>query len=296
MRASLSAMERLTMAQLTVRMTTTENTTTLVLGGTGKTGRRIAERLTAAGRPVRIGSRGGEPPFDWEDRTTWAPALRGTGAAYLAYYPDIADPGAADTLRAFAEQAVRGGTRRLVLLSARGMEATLPAERAVAVDGAEWTVIRASWFFQNFTEGILRDGVLGGEIVFPAGDVKEPFIDADDIAEVAVAALTGDGRHAGRIHDLTGPRLLTFAEVAAEIARASGREVHYAPVSAAGYGALLSGYGLPDDLVAFLTELFGTLLDGRNARVTDGVHRALGRAPRDIADVAREAAADRAWG
>ncbi|MGW2329500.1 NmrA family transcriptional regulator [Streptomyces sp. NPDC001700] len=270
-------------------MTTTENTT-LVLGGTGKTGRRIAERLTAAGRPVRIGSRTGEPRFDWEDRTTWAPALRGTGAAYLAYYPDIADPGAAATLRDFAEQAVRGGTRRLVLLSARGMDATLPAERAMAVDGAEWTVLRASWFFQNFSEGILRDGVLGGEIVFPAGDVEEPFIDADDIADVAVAALTGDG-HAGRIHDLTGPRLLTFAEVAGEIARATGREVRYTPVSVEEYGAMLSGYGLSDDLVAFLAELFGALLDGRNAQLTDGVHRALGRPPRDIADFAREAAA-----
>ncbi|MFD7505320.1 NmrA family transcriptional regulator [Streptomyces sp. NPDC059850] len=270
-------------------MTTTENTT-LVLGGTGKTGRRIAERLTAAGRPVRIGSRTGEPPFDWEDRTTWAPALRGTGAAYLAYYPDIADPGAAATLRDFAEQAVRGGTRRLVLLSARGMDATLPAERAVAVDGAEWTVLRASWFFQNFSEGILRDGVLGGEIVFPAGDVEEPFIDADDIADVAVAALTGDG-HAGRIHDLTGPRLLTFAEAAGEIARASGREVRYTPVSVEEYGTMLSGYGLSDDLVAFLAELFGALLDGRNAQLTDGVQRALGRPPRDIADFAREAAA-----
>ncbi|MEU1806383.1 NmrA family transcriptional regulator [Streptomyces sp. NPDC019937] len=275
----------------------TDNTsrqTVLVLGGTGKTGRRIADRLTAAGRPVRIGSRGGEPRFDWEDRTTWEPALRGTGAAYLAYYPDIADPGAAATLRAFAEQAVRGGTRRLVLLSARGMDATLSAERAVAVDGAEWTVIRASWFFQNFSEGILRDGVLGGEIVFPAGDVKEPFIDADDIAEVAVAALTGDG-HAGRIHDLTGPRPLTFAEAAGEIARASGRTVRYTPVPAEEYGAMLGGYGLPDDLVAFLTELFGTLLDGRNARVTDGVRRALGREPRDFADFARRTAKDGAW-
>lgn len=294
MQMSLWAMVRLTTPQLTGCMTTTDNTTTLVLGGTGKTGRRIAERLTAAGRPVRVGSRTGEPPFDWEDRATWAPALRGTGAAYLAYYPDIADPGAAATLRDFAEQAVRGGTRRLVLLSARGMDATLPAERAVAVDGAEWTILRASWFFQNFSEGILRDGVLGGEIVFPAGDVKEPFIDADDIADVTVAALTGDG-HAGRIHDLTGPRLLTFAEVAGEIARASGREVRYAPVPVAEYGTMLSGYGLSDDLVAFLTELFGALLDGRNAQLTDGVRRALGREPRDIADFAREAAAGGIW-
>ena len=288
-------MGRLTAAELTGHMTdNTSRQTVLVLGGTGKTGRRIAARLTDAGWPVRIGSRTGEPRFDWEDPTTWAPALHGTGAAYLAYYPDVADPGAADTLRAFAEQAVRTGTRRLVLLSARGVDATLPAERAVAVDGAEWTVIRASWFFQNFSEGILRDGVLGGEIVFPAGDVQEPFIDVDDIAEVAVAALTGDGP-AGRILDLTGPRPLTFADAAAEIARASGREVRYVPVSAKEYGAMLGGHGLPDDLVAFLTELFGTLLDGRNAHVTDGVRRALGREPRDIADFAREAAADGTW-
>ncbi|QKV95835.1 NAD(P)H-binding protein [Streptomyces sp. NA02950] len=266
----------------------------LVLGGTGKTGRRVAEALTRSGVPVRIGSRSGEVRFDWEDRTTWAPALRGAAAAYLTYYPDIGDPGAAAVIRAVAEEAVASGVRRLVLLSARGEDAALPAERAVAVPGAEWTVIRASWFFQNFDEGILRDGVLGGEIVFPAGDVKEPFVDAGDIAEVAAAALTGDG-HAGRIYEVTGPRLLTFAEAAAELAAVTGRAVRYVPVSAEEYGAALAEHGLPGELVAFLTELFATLLDGRNAHLADGVQRVLGRAPRDFTECAREAAARGAW-
>ncbi|MBL1099738.1 NmrA family transcriptional regulator [Streptomyces sp. 205] len=266
----------------------------LVLGGTGKTGRRVARALSRSGVPVRIGSRSGEVRFDWEDRATWAPALRGAAAAYLAYYPDIGAPGAAAVIRAFAEEAVAGGVRRLVLLSARGEDAALPAERAVAVPGAEWTVIRASWFFQNFDEGVLRDGVLGGEIVFPAGDVKEPFVDAEDIAEVAAVALTRDG-HAGRVYEVTGGRLLTFAEAAAELTAATGRAVRYVPVSAEEYGAALAEHGLPGELVAFLTELFATLLDGRNAHLADGVQQALGRAPRDFTGFARAAAARGAW-
>ncbi|MBI0294569.1 NmrA family transcriptional regulator [Streptomyces sp. PRKS01-29] len=302
MRQSLSAMARLAARELTGRMTTqhTEtqpevNPTVLVLGGTGKTGRRVADRLIRAGHPVRIGSRSAETPFDWEDRRTWEPALDGAAAAYLAYYPDVCDPGAAATLRAFAERAAGHGTRRLVLLSARGVRAALPAEEAVRVPGVAATVLRASWFFQNFDEGILRGGVLDGEIVFPAGDVKEPFVDADDIAEVAVAALTGDG-HGGRTYEITGPRPLTFAEAAAEIAGATGRPVRYVPVSAEAYGAaLVRDHGLSDELGAFLTDLFATLLDGRNARLTDDVHRVLGRAPRDFADYAREAAGSGAW-
>ncbi|MBA6437939.1 NmrA family transcriptional regulator [Streptomyces sp. GMR22] len=290
-------MVRLTARELTGRMTTqnTEHPTVLVLGGTGKTGRRVADRLRRAGHPVRIGSRSGETPFDWADPRTWEPALDGAAAAYLAYYPDVCDPGAAATLRAFAERAAERGTRRLVLLSARGVVAALPAEEAVRVPGVTATVLRASWFFQNFDEGVLRDGVLDGEIVFPAGDVKEPFVDADDIAEVAVAALTGDAP-GDRTYEITGPRLLTFAEAAAEIAGATGRAVRYAPVSAESYGAaLVRDHGLPDELGAFLTELFATLLDGRNAHLTDDVRRVLGREPGDFADYARRAARGGAW-
>ncbi len=300
-------MARLSARELTGRMTTqptqapaarsqpTERTTVLVLGGTGKTGRRVADRLSRSGHPVRIGSRSGETPFDWEDPRTWEPVLGGAAAAYIAYYPDVCDPGAAATLRGFAELAAERGTRRLVLLSARGVEAALPAEEAVRVRGVAATVLRASWFFQNFDEGVLRGGVLDGEIVFPAGDVKEPFVDADDIAEVAVAALTGDVP-GDRTYEITGPRLLTFAEAAAEIAGATGRAVRYVPVSAGSYGAaLVRDHGLPDELGAFLTELFATLLDGRNAHLTDDVRRVLGRAPRDFADYARQAARGGGW-
>src|SRR5215472_7809728 len=93
---------------------------TLVLGGTGKTGRRVADRLRRAAVPVRLGSRRAEPPFDWDDRATWDPALKGVTAAYVAYQPDLAAPGALDTVQAFFAQAVAGGIERLVLLSGRG--------------------------------------------------------------------------------------------------------------------------------------------------------------------------------
>jgi uncharacterized protein YbjT (DUF2867 family) len=96
---------------------TREKKMTLVLGGTGKTGRRVAERLAERGLLVRIGSRSGEPPFDWDKPDTWATALDGVSAAYVSYYPDVAIPGAPEAVRAFTELAVQSGTRRLVLLS-----------------------------------------------------------------------------------------------------------------------------------------------------------------------------------
>jgi uncharacterized protein YbjT (DUF2867 family) len=268
--------------------------TTLVIGGTGKTGRRVAERLQARDLPVRIGSRSGAPPFDWEDRSTWAPALQGTAAAYVSYFPDLAVPGAPEAIAAFAEQALAAGTRRLVLLSGRGEEEAQRAEQALAETDAEWTIVRCSWFSQNFSESYLLEPVLAGEVVLPAGDVPEPFVDADDIADVAVAALTQQG-HAGRLYELTGPRLLTFADAVGEIARASGREIRFVPVTIEQYAGALAEHGLPDDVVALITYLFAEVLDGRNARLADGVELALGRAPRDFADYARRTAATGVW-
>jgi uncharacterized protein YbjT (DUF2867 family) len=268
--------------------------TTLVVGGTGKTGRRVAERLQALDRPVRIGSRSGAPPFDWEDRATWAPALQGTTAAYVSYFPDLAVPGAPEAIAAFAAQALEAGTRRLVLLSGRGEEEAQRAEQALAESGADWTIVRCSWFSQNFSESYMLEPVLAGEVVLPAGDVPEPFVDADDIAEVAVAALTQDG-HSGRLYELTGPRLLTFADAVAEIARASGREIRFVPVTIEEYAGALAQDGVPDDVVWLLRYLFTEVLDGRNASVADGVELALGRPPRDFADYARRTAAAGVW-
>jgi uncharacterized protein YbjT (DUF2867 family) len=268
--------------------------TILVLGGTGKTGRRVAERLIRRGLPVRIGSRSGELPFAWEDRATWTLALRNMGAVYITYQPDLAVPGAVDTVQSFAELAMESGARRLVLLSGRGEEEAQRAERAVQESGADWTILRASWFAQNFSESFLLEAVLSGEVALPAGDVREPFIDAEDIADVAVAALTDDG-HTGQLYELTGPRLLTFAEAVAEIGEATGRTLRYEQVSPEHYAALLRQHDVPADFAALVIYLFTTVLDGRNAHLTDGVQRALGREPRDFADYARDTAAAGVW-
>jgi uncharacterized protein YbjT (DUF2867 family) len=261
----------------------------LVIGVTGKTGRRVAERLDARNVPVRIGSRSGEPPFDWEDRSTWEPALRGTRAAYISYYPDLAVPGTAALIGSLAEVALEAGVRRLVLLSGRGEEEAQRAEQALIASGAEWTIVRCSWFMQNFSESYFADGLAAGELALPAGDVPEPFVDAEDIADVAVAALTEDG-HAEQLYELTGPRMLSFAEAVAEIARATGRDLRFVPVPIDAFAAGLTDQQVPRDVVALLRYLFTEVLDGRNATLTDGVQRALGREPRDFADFARRTA------
>ena len=267
---------------------------TLVLGGTGKTGRRVVERLNARGVPTRVGSRSGEPPFDWEDPRTWAPALQGVESVYVSYYPDLAVPGAVETVGSFAELSVKSGVPRLVLLAGRGEPEAELAEQAVRDTGAEVTIVRSTWFAQNFSEDYMLEAVLSGEVALPAGEVPEPFVDADDIADVAVAALTDD-KHIGQLYELTGPRLLTFAEAVEEIAKAAGREIRYVPVSVEGHAAAAAEQGVPDEVIELLTYLFGEVLDGRNAHLADGVQRALGREPRDFADFAREAAATGAF-
>jgi uncharacterized protein YbjT (DUF2867 family) len=268
----------------------------LVLGGTGKTGRRVADRLRKKGVPVRVGSTGSDPPFDWTDRATWAPVIAGTDAVYISYYPDLAVPGAPAAVGELSRLAVDLGVRRLVLLSGRGEEEAQRSEQVMQAGAAtiEWTVVRCSWFNQNFDEGAWADVVRAGELALPVDDVPEPFVDADDIADVAVAALTEDG-HAGRVYELTGPRLLTFEEAVAEISRAAGRTVRLTPVSHEDFAGGLAADRLPDDLVWLLTYLFREVLDGRNASLGDGVQRALGREPKDFSDYAREAAAGGAW-
>ncbi|WP_167472438.1 NAD(P)H-binding protein [Nocardia arthritidis] len=266
----------------------------LVTGGTGKTGSRVAARLTDMGRAVRIGSRKADIPFDWEDRTTWTRALTGVTAVYLAYQPDIAVPTAPDTIRAFTAAAKVAGVRRVVLLSGRGEPEAAVCEGIVRDSGLEWTIVRCAWFAQNFSEGAFVDYVLAGEFAVPNGDVPEPFVDADDIADVAVAALTENG-HTGQVYELTGPRALTFAEAVAEIAAATGREIAFIPISRTDFVAALTEYQVPADVVSLLDYLFATVLDGRNSAPADGVQRALGRAPRDFADYVKGVAATGVW-
>lgn len=268
--------------------------TNLVIGGTGKTGRRVVSGLRDLGLPVRATSRSGPVPFDWTDRATWAPALDGVRAAYLTYQPDLAFPGAVEAIGELTSLAVSGGVRRLVLLSGRGEDEAAASERIVRESGLEWTILRCGFFFQNYSEGAFAEMVRAGVIALPVGGVAEPFVDADDIADAAVAALTSD-RHVNTLYELTGPRLLTFADVAGELSAATGRPIRYVPVTAEEYIGMLTGYGMPATEAALLTGLFTTVLDGRNASLTDGVRLALGREPRDFTAYAKEAAASGIW-
>jgi uncharacterized protein YbjT (DUF2867 family) len=275
-------------------MTTSNGKPILVLGSSGKTGRRVADRLRRLGIAVRPGSRSGTPPFDWERPETWSPALDGVRAAYVAYYPDLAAPGAVEAVGSFAELAVKRDVRRLVLLAGRGEPEAEEAEDAARESGADLTVVRSTWFAQNFSEDYMLEHVRSGVVALPAGDTPEPFVDAEDIADVAVAALTDD-RHAGELYELTGPRLLSFDQAIGEISTATGREVRYEPVTVSQHAAAASEHGVPAEVIELLTYLYTTVLDGRNARLADGVQRALGREPRDFAEYAQRTAATGVW-
>lgn len=275
-------------------MTDLKQDKTLVLGATGKTGRRVADRLEAMKLPVRRGSRSALIPFDWNRPKGWRACLTGIKAVYITYAPDLAMPGATDAIRDFVALARQLGTERVVLLSGRGEAEAQACERIVQDSGLAWTIVRASWFQQNFSEGAFADMVRAGAITLPAGDVPEPFVDVDDIADVAVAALT-DARHAGQVYEVTGPRALTFADVAAELSQASGRTVVYQQVPHDAFVAGVTASGAPQEVVWMLDYLFATVLDGRNVALTDGVQRALGRPPKDFAVYARETAATGVW-
>ncbi|MBO4207319.1 SDR family oxidoreductase [Micromonospora echinofusca] len=265
----------------------------LVVGSTGKTGRRIVRQLTGSGHQVRGASRRSDPPFDWTEPATWPEALRGIDAAYLSYHPDLAAPGAPDAISGLVSCAAELGVRHLVLLSGRGEQHAQHCEEIVRGSGLSHTLVRTSWFAQNFSEGHLLEPVLGGTIALPAGTVAEPFVDVDDIADVAVAALT-DERHAGRLYELTGPRLLTFADAAAEMSAAAGRRIGYVAVAPEQFRATLTESVGPEYADLF-TNLCTEVFDGRNASLGYGVQEALGREPRDFTDFCRTVAASGVW-
>lgn len=268
----------------------------LVLGATGKTGRRVVAELRAAGHAVRAASRTAETPFDWTDRTTWAPVLAGVSALYLVGPPDPAP--VAD----FVMRAKEAGVRRFVVLSGRGIEvygdsfepAMAAAERAVREADVDWTVIRPNNFSQNFDEDVFAAPLLAGRLALPVGEVLEPFIDVHDIAEVAAALLTEDG-HTGRVYELSGPRALTFAEAVAEMARASGREMRFEAVTEEAYVAELTGEGVPEEAARSLAAVLAWLAGGHNAAPASGVRDVLGREARDFTEYVRRTAEAGGW-
>ncbi|MER8000595.1 NAD(P)H-binding protein [Streptomyces sp. NPDC095613] len=275
------------------------NDKTLVLGATGKTGRRVVARLRLRGTPVRAASRSSRTRFDWTDPGSWDEALRGVAVAY------VVAPGVPGPVHEFVARAEAAGVRRLVLLSGRGADTwgdstfgldMRSAEDAVRGSALEWTVLRASNFAQNFDEDVFHAPLVAGELALPADAVPEPFIDVDDVADAAAAVLTeAAGRHAGRIYELTGPRALTFGEAVELISRASGRPITYRRISPAEYAAALVEQGLSEDDAHHVAEMFVLMERGLIAATTDDLATVLGRAPRTFEDYVVRAAAAGAW-
>ena len=266
----------------------------LLTGATGTTGRRIAARLRARNVAIRCASRAGSPPFDWDRPDTWAANLDGVSSAYLAYSPDLTMPGAVDTIDRFSTAARQAGVEQFVLLAGRGEREAEAAEDVVRDSGARWTSVRASWFDQNFSEGMLLQAVLDGVIALPGGTVTEPFVDVEDIADVAVAALLEPG-HDSRTYDVTGPRLMTFAEAAAELAAAIGQPVVYVNVTSDDFAGGAVADGVPVPVAEALAAMFESVLDGRNSHLGRGVQEALGRGPRDFSAFLASAVVEGAW-
>lgn len=253
----------------------------LVIGGSGKTGRRVIARLKALGHEVRSASRSSSPGFDWNNEANWNEVLEGVKALYVTYHPDLSVPGASDHIRTLLAIANAQGVERIVLLSGRGEEEAQLCERLALNSGIPATIVRCGWFNQNFSESFFRDLLMSGTLAVPNAHVGEGYVDADDIADVVTAALTDDG-HAGRIYQLTGPELLTFRDIAAIFHEVTGRELHVVDVTREEFVDGLKEAQLPEGMVQLVDYLFNEVLDGRNSSLGDGVQKALGRPPRDF--------------
>ena len=266
----------------------------LIIGKNGKTGARVEARLNRLGLTTRSVSRSTDLGFDWESPETWRVAIQGTRSAYVTYQPDLAVPAAEAAIQKFTEEASRAGLEHVVLLSGRGEAGAERAEAILRASGIDWNVVRASWFAQNFSEGYMLDGILAGELVLPAGDTIEPFIDVDDIADVAVAALVEPGLR-NRLFEVTGPRALTFADCVKAVSQAVGYEIRYTQVPIDGYIDALKQQGVPEDVQWLLRELFTVVFDGRNTKVMPGVEEALGRPATDFRAYVEKAAESGVW-
>ncbi len=266
----------------------------LIIGKNGKTGLRVEQRLQALGYATRGVSRSTAPAFDWEDRATWRAAMAGTRSAYVTFHPDLAIPSAEQTIRDFVALAAELGLQHLVLLSGRGEDGARRAELALEQGGLDWNIVRASWFMQNFSENFMIEGILNGELALPAGDIVEPFIDIDDIAEVAVATLTRPELR-NRVFEVSGPRAMTFAECVAAISEATGYPVKYTQIPIEDFVDGLRVQGAPEPLLWLMRELFTVVFDGRNSSPTGGVEEALGRPATDFSEYLRKVMATGAW-
>lgn len=267
----------------------------LVIGGTGKTGSRVVDGLTALGHNVRIGGRNATPSFDWDNPETYAQALKGMDKAYIVYYPDLAVPGAKKAIKTLTEAALKEGLDKVVLLSGKGETEAEACEQIVANSGLNYTLVRASWFNQNFSEGAFLDFILAGHVALPMPDAEIPFVDANDIADVVTKALVDDSYN-GETLTVTGPRKMTFKEVVEAMAKGIGKEIQYQPITIEEFKTGMKEAGLPDSYVWLFGYLFKEVLGNPdNQAVSQDVERVLGRKATDFTEFVEKTATTGIW-
>lgn len=267
----------------------------LILGGKGKTGSRVVERLRNLGYSnVHIGSRSEIPAFDWENQETWLEVIKDVATVYITFQPDLAIPTALETIKRFTTIANENGVKKMVLLSGRGEKEAQLCEQVVMEVAQKWTIVRASWFNQKFSESVFLEPILAGHVALPRAEALEPFTDANDIADVVVQAIV-DEKHNGQIYELTGPRLMTIPQAIAEISDACGRNIQFQSLTLEENVQLLRSYQLPEDYIWLVNYLFAEVLDGRNAKVSSDIERVLGRKATDFSEYAKVTAASGVW-
>lgn len=268
----------------------------LVIGASGKTGSRVANLLKKEGHEVRNGGRSESPSFDWQNPETFAAALEGMDAAYITYYPDLAVPGAKEAIAQLTEAAKQTEVNKLVLLSGKGEKEAEACEQIIASSGLNYSLVRASWFNQNFSESFLLDPILAGHVALPMPEAEIPFVDANDIAEVAVKALLNDQWN-GRTLTVTGPEKLTFKQVTEHIAEAIDKPIVFQAVSIEVYKDMMKEAGLPDDYVWLFSYLFKEVLgNAENQSVSHDIEEVLGRKATPFETYVKATAATGVWG
>ncbi|MEP2026606.1 MAG: NmrA family NAD(P)-binding protein [Reichenbachiella sp.] len=267
----------------------------LIIGGTGKTGRKVVQKLQKLNYEVRIGSRSASPAFDWNNPGTWEGAMDGIEKMYVTFQPDLAVPGALDTIEALTRQALKSGVRKIVLLSGKGEREAELCEQVIMHSGMDFTIVRASWFNQNFSESFFLDPIIAGHVALPKAEAKVPYVDTEDIADVVVEALLEE-RHNGQMYELTGPRLLTFKDVIAEIAAATGRDIEFTPISLDAYVKMLEEVNVPADYIWLINYLFAEVLDAKgNDVISNDIEKILGRKSKDFSEYVQETVQSGVW-
>lgn len=272
-------------------------TTTLVLGGTGKTGTRVASRLTRRGLSVRTAARhGADVAFDWDDAATHRLAVEGIDRLYLV--PPVMRTQFAEQVSAFLDLAEAAGVRHVTYLSAYGIDLAPPevALRTVELDLMDrptltHSIIRPAWFMQNFSETFLKP--IDGAITVPSGDGGEAFVDVEDIAAVAAATLVEPAAHAGAEYAPTGPDTLTVSQAAGIIGRVTGQPIRHVDVDRQAWVEGVIASGVPAEYGEMLQMLTDTVASGLGSRPNDDIRAVTGRPPTRFVDFAQRTAA--AW-